>query len=169
VNSKRAVENHLRQSGLAYTIIRPSVFMEIWLGPHLGFDFENAKATLYGSGQNKISYISLHNVAQLAAEALSNPAARNEIVEAGGKEALSPLEVVSIFEEVAGRAFEKQFVPEEALQAQKAAARNPIEQTFADLMLGAARGDSIDMTETLQKFPLRLKSVRDYANTVLKK
>jgi uncharacterized protein YbjT (DUF2867 family) len=43
VDAKRLVENHLRQSCLSYTIVRPSYFVEIWLSPHLGFDFQNGK------------------------------------------------------------------------------------------------------------------------------
>jgi uncharacterized protein YbjT (DUF2867 family) len=167
VEAKRSVENHLRQSGLTYTILRPSFFMEIWLSPHLGFDFQNAKATVYGSGKNRISYISFHDVAQFAAKVLSNPVARNAVIGLGGAEALSPIEVVRIFEEIAGRPFAMQFVPEEALQARRAAANNPVEQTFADLTLAAAQGDSIDMSDTLQKFSLRPKSVREYAKTLL--
>ena len=164
--AKRAVENHLRQSGLTYTILRPSAFMEIWLSPHLGFDFGSAKATIYGSGQNKISYISLHNVADFAVAALSNPAARNTVIDLGGPEALSPIEVVRIFEELAGCTFEKQFVPEEGLQARKAAASNPVELTFADLILTVAQGDSIDMIDTFKKFSVRPKSIREYAEMV---
>jgi uncharacterized protein YbjT (DUF2867 family) len=167
LDAKRSVENHLQQSGLTYTILRPTFFMEIWLSPHLGFDFQNAKATIYGSGKNRISYISLHDVARFAVEALSNPAARHAVIELGGAEALSPIEVIGIFEESAGRSFEKQFVPEEALEARKAAASNPIEQTFAGLTLDAAHGDSIDMRDTLKKFSLHPKSVREYAKTVL--
>ena len=167
--AKQAVENHLKQSGLTYTILRPTCFMEIWLSPPLGFDFANAKATIYGSGQNKISYISLHNVADFAVESLSNPAARNAVLELGGPEALTQLEVVQTFEEIAGRTLEKQFVPEEALQARKSAANNPVEQTFADLILAAARGDKIDMSETFKKFQVRPKSVREYAETVTSK
>src|SRR5260370_4090371 len=53
IHAKRAVENHLRQNGLSYTILRPTFFMEIWLNPHLGFDFQNAKATIYGSGKTR--------------------------------------------------------------------------------------------------------------------
>ena len=167
--AKQAVENHLKQSGLTYTILRPTCFMEIWLSPPLGFDFANAKATIYGSGQNKISYISLHNVADFAVESLSNPAARNAVLELGGPEALTQLEVVQTFEEIAGRTLEKQFVPEEALQARKSAANNPVEQTFADLILAAARGDKIDMSETFKKFQVRPKPVREYAETVTSK
>jgi uncharacterized protein YbjT (DUF2867 family) len=167
--AKQAVENYLKQSGLTYTILRPTFFMEIWLSPHLGFDFANAKATIYGSGQNTIGYISLHTVADFAVESLSNPVARNAVLELGGPEALTQLEVVQTFEEIAGCTFEKQFVPEEALQARKSAATNPVERTFADLTLAAARGDKIDMTETFKKFRIRPKSVREYAETITSK
>jgi hypothetical protein len=71
------------------------------------------------------------------------------VLELGGPEALTQLEVVRIFEEIAGRTFEKQFAPEEALQARKVAATDPVERTFADLTLAAARGDKIDISETL--------------------
>lgn len=37
-NAKRAVEQHLQRSGLTYTILRPSFFMEVWLSPAVGFD-----------------------------------------------------------------------------------------------------------------------------------
>jgi uncharacterized protein YbjT (DUF2867 family) len=167
--AKQAVENHLKESGLTYTILRPTFFMEIWLSPHLGFDFANAKATIYGSGQNKISYISLPNVADFAVESLSNPAAGNAVLELGGPEALTQLEVVQTFEEIAGRTLEKQFVPEEALQARKSAANNPVERTFADITLAAARGDKIDMSETFKEFQVRPKSVREYAETFTSK
>jgi uncharacterized protein YbjT (DUF2867 family) len=165
--AKQAVENHLRQSGLSYTILRPTFFTEIWLSPHLGFDFANAKATIYGSGERKISYISLRNVADFVVAALSNSAAQNAVLELGGPEALTQLEVVQIFEEVTGRAFEKEFVPEEALRARKGAATNPTERTFADLTLAAARGDTIDMGDTFKKFLVRPRSVREYAQSVM--
>ncbi|MFN2541595.1 MAG: SDR family oxidoreductase [Chthoniobacterales bacterium] len=166
IDAKRAVEKHLQQSGLTCTILRPTFFMEIWLGPHLGFDAQNGKATIYGSGQAKISYISLEDVAEFAVRALHDPSARNVIVELGGPEALSQLEVVRIFEDITGRKFELQFVAEEQLIARRAAAGNPVEKTFADLTLAAARGDSIDMRDTLRCFPVQLKSVREHAQSV---
>jgi uncharacterized protein YbjT (DUF2867 family) len=165
VDAKRSVENRLQQSGLTYTILRPTFFMEIWLGPHLGFDFQNRKVTIYGSGQNKISYISSHDVARFAA--LSISAARDAVLELGGPEAMSPLEVVGIFEEISGHSFEKQFISEEDLHARKAAASNPLEQTFAGLQLAAAHDDVIEMSETLKRFSIEPKSVRDYGIGVL--
>jgi uncharacterized protein YbjT (DUF2867 family) len=166
IDAKCEAERHLKESGLTHTILRPTFFMEIWLSPHLGFDVQNARARIYGSGETKISYISVHDVAEFAVQALINPAARNAVVELGGPDALSQLEVIAIFEELTGSKFELEFVPEEQLVARRAAATNPVERTFADLMLAAARGDSIEMAETLRRFPIRLKSVREYAQNL---
>jgi len=164
IDAKRAVEKHLQQSGLTYTILRPTFFMEIWLSPHLGFDPQNARARIYGSGQSKITYISLHDVAESAVQALSNPSARNAIVELGGPEALTQLEAVGMFEETTGRKFQLEFISEEQLEAGRTAAINAVERTFADLNLAAARGEVIDMAEVLKRFPVRLKSVHEYAS-----
>jgi NADH dehydrogenase len=162
-NAKRAVEQRLKDSGLVYTILRPSYFMESWLSPAVGFDAANAKVQIYGTGEQGISWISLQDMAQFAVEALESPAARYATLELGGPEALSPLQVVGIYEEATGRSFEVQHVPEEALQAQQEAATDPLEQTFAAFMRCYARGDAIEMTATLEAFPLQLTSVRDYA------
>jgi uncharacterized protein YbjT (DUF2867 family) len=165
--AKRSVEQHLKQSGLTYTILRPSYFMEAWLSPLVGFDFPNAQATIYGLGHNKLSWISLADVARFAGACLDHPAARNAIFELGGPDALSPLDVVGIFEEIGGRPFDIQHVPEEALRAQLAGAPDALQQSFAGLMLCYAAGDLIDMRATLQAVPLQLTSVWDYARRVL--
>ncbi len=166
-NAKRSVEQHLKQSGLAYTILRPTYFMEVWLSPIVGFDYPNAQATIYGQGRNPISWISLYDVARFVVMCLDNPAARNATLELGGPEALSPLEVVRIFEEVGGRPFEVQHVSEEALQAQQASASDTLQQSFAGLMRCYAAGDTIDMRATLDAFPMQLTPVWDYARRVL--
>jgi NADH dehydrogenase len=166
-NAKRAVEGRLKESRLTYTILRPSYFMEIWLSPAVGFDAANAKAQIYGSGENPISWISLRDVAQFAVASLNNPAARNATLELGGPEALSPLQVVQIFEKVGGQAFKIEHVPEEALKEQQQAATDPMAQSFAALMHCYAQGDPIDMQETLKVFPVQLTSVKAYAERIL--
>lgn len=166
-HAKRTVEQRLARSRMRWTVLRPTCFMEVWLGPALGFDYPNARATIYGSGRNKMSWISLGDVAAFAVAALDNPAADNRTIELGGPAALSPLEVVDIFEEIGGKPFEVQHVPEEALRAQAAAASDPMERAFATLMLGYANGDEIPMDETLEQFPVKLTSVEDYAHAAL--
>jgi NADH dehydrogenase len=166
-HAKRTVEERVRASAMTYTILRPSYFMEVWLGPALGFDYPNGRATIYGSGENPISWISLADVAAFAIHSLENPVAENAVIELGGPDALSPREVVRIFEAISGRSFEIQTVPEEAIRAQQAEATDTLQQTFAALMLTYAAGDPIPMTETLRKYPLPLRTVRDYAQQVL--
>ncbi len=162
--AKRKVEKHLAESGLNYTILQPTFFMEVWLSPVLGFDYPNAKATIYGEGNNRISWIAIKDVASFAVAALDNPVAANKIIELGGPEALSPIEAVNIFETAKGTKFVLQFVPEEALKAQRDAAQDPLSESFATLMLGLVNGSKIDMKNTLDDFPIKLTSVFDYAN-----
>ena len=161
--AKRKVEKHLSESGLTYTILQPTFFMEVWLSPALGFDYPNAKATIYGEGKKKISWIAIKDVASFAVAALDNPAAKNTVIELGGPEALSPLEVVNIFEVKKEQKFTLQFVPEEAITAQRDGAQDPLSASFASLTLGVVNGSEIDMKKTLDVFPMHLTSVNDYA------
>jgi uncharacterized protein YbjT (DUF2867 family) len=167
ITAKRAVEQRLMQSGMTYTILRPSVFMEVWLSPAVGFDYPNAKTTIYGAGNSKLSWISRSDVAAFTLAALENPAARNAILELGGPEALSPLEVVCIFERATDKLFEVKVVPEEVLRVQQARATDSVQQSLFALMLDYAKGDEIDMQAVLKTFPIRLLSVADYAHHVL--
>ncbi len=165
--AKRTVEQRVRESGMTYTILRPSFFMEVWLSAALGFDFPSAKATIYGPGENRISWVSLGDVAEFAVQSLDNPAAADTTIEIGGPEALSPREVVEVFEQILGRAFEVDHVPREELEQALAAATNSLEKTFAALKLAYAKGNVVPMKETLDKFALELTSVREYAQRAL--
>jgi len=166
-DAKRVVEEHLVASGLTYTILLPSYFMEVWLSPAVGFDAAAAKAAIYGEGRSPISWISLVDVARFAVASLTNPAARDAALELGGPEALSPLEVVKIYEEAGGRPFEVQHVPESALAAQLEAATDGMQKSFAGLMLSYAHGNAIDMREMLQVFQVPVTSVHEYAQRAL--
>jgi uncharacterized protein YbjT (DUF2867 family) len=164
--AKRAVEKELAESGLAYTALRPTFFTEVWLSPAVGFDPANASAQIYGSGENQISWVSHLDVAKYAVACVDNPDAQNVVLELGGPEALSPSEVVQIFEEVGGRKFAVTHVPEDELRARKAAAVDSLQEAFASIMLYYAKGAVIDRKPALNIFPreaLQLVTVRDYA------
>jgi uncharacterized protein YbjT (DUF2867 family) len=167
-NAKRDVERHLKESGLTYTILRPMFFMEVWLNPIGGFDFANARASIYGEGQNKISWLSFYDVARFALMCLDNPSARNATFELGGPEPLSPLEVVRIFEDLTGQAFELDFVSELALSELQATGKDSWARSLAGLRRCYADGGVVDMRELMRRFPLTLTTVREYAVRVLR-
>lgn len=162
-NAKRTVEAYLKLSGLTYTVLRPSYFMEVWLSPAVGFDAAAGTVTIYGTEARPISWIALADVAEFAVMSLDNPAARNAILELGGPGAIAPEVAVAIFERIYRRPIAVQHVPAEALADQQAAATDPMQQSFTGLMRCYAEGDAIDMRATLQDFPVALTSVEDFA------
>jgi NADH dehydrogenase len=166
-DAKRAVEKRLRGSGLTYTILQPTYFTELWLSPAVGFDYPNRKAVIYGTGENPISWISLLDVAQFAVASLDNPLVRNATLELGGPQAISPSNVVQIFERAGGKPFEVTHVPVEALRGQLAGATDPMQRSFAGLMLSYASVASIDMTATLKTFPLKLRTVEEHVRSLM--
>ncbi len=166
-NAKRAVEQKLKKSGLTYTILRPSYFMEVWLSPALGFDVENAHVKIYGSGENPISWISYKDVASFTIQSLMTPSADNATLNLGGPEGLSQLEAVQIFEHTVGKSFELEYIPEEVLEKQIQEATDPAQKSFSGLMLNYAWGDEVDMAGILEEFPVRLTHVREFAEETL--
>jgi uncharacterized protein YbjT (DUF2867 family) len=165
--AKRAVERAVAGSGMAYTILQSSYFMEIWLTPALGFDAPNGKVRLYGDGHQPVSWVSYRDVARAAAAAVSEPAARSIVVELGGPQALSPREVVRMFEAAGAGEIATESVSESALESQMNASTDPLQKSFAGLMLQCAGGDAIDVTTASRLFPFPMTSVRDYITAQL--
>jgi uncharacterized protein YbjT (DUF2867 family) len=166
-NAKRKVEKHLQNSGMNFTILRPGFFMEVWLSASVGFDAMNGKVNLCGDGTKPLAYISFKDVAKFAVECISNPAAVNAELELGGPENLSQLETVKIFEDVLQKKMEVQHIPLESLTAQLKSAEDGMQKSFTGLMLCAAKGDLINMTEVLKKFPVGLTSVKEFASSLV--
>ena len=165
--AKRAVELALESSGMTYTILQASYFMEVWLTPALGFDVVNRKVTVYGDGNQLVNWISYRDVARAAAAAVSADTARNMVIPVGGPDALSPRDVVRMFEEAGSGAIAIECVPAAALEAQLNAATDSLQKTFAGLMLQYASGDAIDTTTASLLFPFERISVRDFVRMQL--
>jgi len=164
--AKRDCEARLFHSGMQSVVLRPTYFMEVWLGPHLGVDPVNGSVRIYGSGERKISYVSGVNVAEFTVAAAEREAGKQTVLEIGGPEALSQLEVVRVFEQVLGVSCRLDFVPVEALRAQYDSP-DPLQKTLAALMLNYDAGDEIAGAVQLAKeYGVALRSVADYAATM---
>ena len=148
-------------------ILRPSHFMELWLSPALGFDFVNGSVRIYGPGEAKGNYISAFDVADFAVAAVQRKDNNeNAIPEIGGPEPLSQLDAVKIFEQALEKKFRLEHVPAEALH-QQYSSPDPLQKTFAALMLGYTQGDEIKgAQETAKKYGIHLTSVSAYASRV---
>jgi uncharacterized protein YbjT (DUF2867 family) len=165
--AKREVEQHLQASGLDYTILRCGFLLEVMVAPIVGFDYANAKAVVYGSGENPLSPLSMDDVARMCALCLDHPQASNAVIEFGGPTPVTLHELVRTFEEVSGRQFDVQHVPEEALVGAWEGADEPVSKSINALMVDFARGDVIEMDATLATFPVEMTTVRQYATNVL--
>jgi NADH dehydrogenase len=144
---------------MTYTILRPSFFIEVWLSPALGFDVEHATARIFGTGDQRMRWISFADVARFAVACIDHPAARNAVFELGG-EAVSPNDLVRAVERRTGRAMSVERIPAEALRAQRAQATDPMEHTFATFMLGYAQGDDMDVGSA-EMLDVSIRSVRE--------
>jgi uncharacterized protein YbjT (DUF2867 family) len=164
--AKRSVERAIED--LDFTSIQASWFMEVWLSPALGFDYNNGKARIYGSGLKSISWVSYRDVAEFCIAPVLRSVAGRSVLAVGGPEPLTPLEVVKIFEEESGRSFEVETIPEATLRQQFESANDSLEKSFAGLMLQYSHGDAIDMRTPLELVPVRLTSVRKYARVALR-
>jgi uncharacterized protein YbjT (DUF2867 family) len=163
--AKAHVENAI--ADMNFTVIQATYFMDVWLSPALGFDYANATARIYGPGTRPISWVALPDVAEMCVLALLNSSAERRIIEFGGPEALSPNEVVARFEEIGGRPFKREHIPEEALRAQYEGATDPMQKSFAGLMLAYSSGDAIDMKPVQEEFGVVLTTIDQYARRVL--
>jgi NADH dehydrogenase len=145
--AKRAVEQRLRTCGITYTILQPGLFHESWLGPATGFDAAAGTVNVYGAGDAKLPWVALGDVATAAANVLDEPETENAVVPLAA-ERLSYREAIAIFEQVTGRPLTVREVSAEALAAQRAAASNERDESFAGLMLWIATGASSGDGET---------------------
>jgi uncharacterized protein YbjT (DUF2867 family) len=84
-------------------------------------------------------------------------------VDIRGPEPVSQLDAIQIFERPASRDFARQHIADETLQENRRRAADPLELTFAGLMLDYAAGNEADPAELLRIVPLQLTTVGDYA------
>jgi uncharacterized protein YbjT (DUF2867 family) len=111
MQAKAQSEATLRESGMDYTIIAPTAYMEVWVAVVVGMPaLQGQPVTLVGEGRRRHSFISNRDVAAFAVAAVDNTAARNEYLPIGGPEPLTWLDVVATYERVLDRSIPVEFV-----------------------------------------------------------
>ena len=74
---------------------------------------------------------------------------------------------MALFERLGGRRFWLEHISEEALVSQFEGAMDPLQKSFAALMLGYLHGDTMNMVPVVDTFGIKLTSVNEYARRVL--
>jgi uncharacterized protein YbjT (DUF2867 family) len=153
---KYLAEQEVKASGLAWTIIRPTAYMETW-GALIGEPLlKTGKTRIFGRGNNPINFVSVHDVARFVELAVVDPAMRGELVEVGGPENLSMRQVAQTFETVSGKVGKKSHVPLPMMRLMSVLMR-PVNPTLARQAQAGIVMDthdfSFDPSETSRRYP----------------
>lgn len=162
MRAKGEAEAQLQRSGVPCTILKPNIFMEVWIGMIVGAPVQaNRPVTLVGEGRRRHSFISVDDVAAFALAAVGNPAALGRTLVIGGPEALSWVDVVRTFERVLGRSIPiERVAPGEPLPG--------FPDVVAQLAAGMETYDSvIDMDGLAREWEVKLTSVEDFARSMI--
>jgi uncharacterized protein YbjT (DUF2867 family) len=81
---KYAAEQALRTTGLAWTIVRPSAYLQTWIEVIGGKLAGGGPAVVFGRGNNPINFVSAHDVAAVIATILPDPSYLGAIVDVAG-------------------------------------------------------------------------------------
>jgi uncharacterized protein YbjT (DUF2867 family) len=102
--AKAKSERHLRESGLAWAIVAPHVFLDVWFDLLVGSALAaGMPVSLVSGGKRRHSLIAVDDVAEFAARAVDHPAAPGRRLVLGGPEALSWSDIVVKTEKILGR------------------------------------------------------------------
>lgn len=101
-----AIEEWMRKSGIDWTFVRPSFFMENLTGVHAA-DIRERDRIVVPAGRGATSFVAADDVAAVAAAALKDPTAhRGQVWTPTGAEALTYGEVAAALTEALGRPIE---------------------------------------------------------------
>lgn len=158
MRAKGQSESALRASGIGYTILAPTAFMEFWPAMVVGMPaLQGRPVTLVGEGNRRHSFVSNRDVASFAVAAVGNPAARNRHLAIGGPEALSWRDVVATYERVLGRSIPVEYV----------AMGDPVPglpEPMPEMLAGMETYDSVvEMEETSRTFDVPLTTLERFA------
>lgn len=159
-----AVEQYLMRSGVPYTMLRPSFFMQN-LNTVYAEDIRQRDEIYIPAGRGRTSFIDVRDIGAVAALVLTEQGHLNQAYALTGSEALNYFEVANIFSEVLGRdisytkpsfraysrALRAEGYPEAYIQVQR--------MLYIPIQLGLGKKTTGDVEELLGREPY---TMRDY-------
>ena len=142
--AKYAAEQFLKSSGLAWTIVRGTAYMEFWamlVGQPL---IDKGSTQVFGRGDNPINFVSVNDVAKAVEMAVVDPSMRSVDLEVGGPENLTMNQVVEIFERMTGRKGKVSHVPLAMMRVMSVVMR-PVKPAMARIVQAGVVNDTSDL------------------------
>jgi NADH dehydrogenase len=155
--AKAATEEELRESGVGYTILRPVLFMEAWIGLAVGGQLAGGDTvTVVGDADLRHAFVALRNVGDLCLAVLGHPEAQNAVIPLASESA-SYREIVERIAVVSGRDLKLRSVePGTRLEGAP-----PIVSELWAFLAREAPMD-VETPEVVRRFDLSLLTVEDY-------
>ncbi|ERI94999.1 NmrA family protein [Clostridiales bacterium oral taxon 876 str. F0540] len=162
------IEKFIVESGIPYTFLRPSFFMQNLDTTHR-FDIKENNNLFIPAGKSKSSFIDTRDIGEAAAKVLVEDGHLNKAYTLTGAEALDYYEVAEIFSKTLGR--KVIFSNPSPLKFRKVMIDRGIDKSFANVMVGLYMSTKMGMakkvTPELEKLlgrkPISLeKYVQDY-------
>ncbi len=165
--TKARIERFLRDSGLPFTIIRPTAFMEFHAYELIGKFVESGKRVMmFGSGKNPRNFVSARDVAKLIVAATDDSRMRGEVIEIGGPENLTVNQVADIFGRVSGKKAKVSHLPLAAARAAVAAMHGihpGVSRVIKSAVLSETTDQTFDSSSLVAKYPIKLTGLEDWA------
>ena len=153
---KHAAEEELKASGLAWTIIRPASYMELWCYLLGGPLLEKGKTQVFGHGDNPINWVSAADVARFVELSVIDPELRGRVIELGGPENLTMNEFVEVFRSETTSCGKVGHIPPAAMRVMavlmKAINPSMARQVQAGIVMNT-RPQAFDASETRRQYP----------------
>ena len=87
--AKYAAEQHLDASGLSWTVLRPSSYVETWIDIVGGRLASGGPALVLGRGENPVNFVSVRDVAALVERAVTDATLRAQVIDVPGLDNLT--------------------------------------------------------------------------------
>ena len=112
---KSLAEARVRSSGLPWTIVRATAFIELWIALLTETAGASQRPLVFGRGENLINFVSVRDVASFVTSVTCDPNARGRTFELGGPENLTLNALARLVARNIGRPGEPRHVPRAAL------------------------------------------------------
>lgn len=113
---KYAAEEHLKASGVPFTIVRAAAFLELWIDLMQDTAKKSGRPLVFGRGENRINFVSVKDVAQLVSHVVTDRSKRGRTLEIGGPDNLTFNELAGLVQRSAGRSAGPRHVPRPLLR-----------------------------------------------------